>query len=285
MSRKLLSRHLGGGTIVALVALLVWIGAAPAAANPLAYVPIGDLEPGSTATGIAIVDVGTGARIGTIPLSVKAFYMALNPAGTRAYVVDENGVDVIDLKTKMVVKTISGVGSGDIAVDPRGTRAYVTNEGTNKLDVIDTTNNTVLTSIPVATQPRAVVVNSAGTRAYTGNTVAPYSISVVNLITDTLATNVFSSKLNRPENLGIDPSGAEVYAANFGTNAGGTTVGVLDTSNNSVGSITVGTTPESVIVNPSGNTAFVADRDSSSLSIIDIASSMVVGTVPLSFEP
>ena len=285
MTRKLLSRRPGHGTIVALVALFVAVGAAPAAANPLAYVPLGGIEPGSSATGVAIVDVGTGARVGTIPLSVKAFFIAINPAGTRAYVVDENGVDVIDLETRAVVTTISGVGGGDIAVDPSGTRAFVTNETTNKLDVIDTASNTVMRSIPVGKQPRAVVMNAAGTRAYTGNTLAPYTISVVNLITDADMSDVSSTNLNRPENLGIDPSGANVYAANFGANAGGTTVGVFDTSSNSVGSVTVGTTPTSVMVNPSGTTAYVANRDSSSLSIIDTASSTNVGTVPLGFEP
>ncbi len=288
MTRKALCCRPGGGIVVALVALFVAVGAAPAtaAANFLAYVPLGDLLPGgSSATGVAIVNVRTGALMGTIPLSVKAFSIAINPTGTRAYVVDENGVAVIDLHTREVVKTISGVSGGDIAVDPTGTRVYVTNETTDQLEVINTANNTVMMSIPVGNQPRAVVVNAAGTRAYTGNTLAPYSISVVNLKSDTDMTDVTSANLNRPENLGIAPNGATVFAANFGTNAGGTTVGLLRPRNNSVGSVTVGTTPTSVAVDPSGTRAYVANRDSSSLSIIDTASSTNVRTVPLAFQP
>jgi YVTN family beta-propeller protein len=285
MTRKVLSRHWGQAIVVALAALFVGVSATPAVANPLAYVPLGDVELGTPATGVAIVDVATGARVGTIPLSVPAFYIAINPAGTRAYVVDEDGVGVINLKTRTVVKTITGVGGGDIAVNPSGTRAYVTDENTDMLDVINTDNNTVMPSIPVGDQPRAVVVNTSGTRAYTGNTIAPYSISVVNLITDVDTSDVTSSNLNRPENLGIDPSGAKVYAANFGASAGGTTVAVLDPSNNGVGSVTVGTTPTSVMVNPSGTRAYVADRDSSSLSIIETVSSTNVGTVSLGFAP
>jgi YVTN family beta-propeller protein len=285
MTRKVLSRRPGHGTLVALAALFAAVGTAPAAANPLAYVPLGNLEPGPSATGVAIVDVGTGARVGTIPLSVEAFSIAINPAGTLAYVVDQNGVDVINLKTRAVVKTIAGVGSGDIAFNPSGTRAYVTNETTDMLDVINTDNNTVMPSIAVGNQPRAVVVNTSGTRAYTGNTIAPYTISVVNLVTGVDTSDVSSTNLDRPENLGIDPSGAKVYAANFGASAGGTTVGVLDAGNDSVGSVTVGTTPTSVMVTPSGARAYVTDRDSSSLSIIDTATSTNVGTVSLSFSP
>jgi YVTN family beta-propeller protein len=271
--------------VIGLVALFAVVGATPAAADPLAYVPLGNIELAHSATGVAIVDVRTGARIGTIPLSVRAYSIAINPKGTRAYVVDDNGVAVINLRTRAVVKTISGVGGGDIAVDPNGTRVYLPNEGTNTLDVVKTANNTVTTSIPVGNQPRAVVVNAAGTRAYTGNTNTPYSISVVNLHTGADMTDITSANLDRPENLGIDPSGTKVYAANFGASAGGTTVAVLDASNHSVGSVTVGTTPTSVVVNPTGTRAYVANRDSSSLSIINTATSMNVATVPLSFQP
>jgi YVTN family beta-propeller protein len=285
MPGTFLSRRSRLGTIVACVVVFVAGGAAPGRANPMAYIPLGGIVPTGSPTGLAIVDVATGARVGTIPLSVAASAIAINPSGTRAYVVDVKGVAVINLKTRAVVKTISDVGAVTVAVDPSGTRAYVTNQSTNTLDVINTGTNTITKSIPVGTQPRGLVVNTAGTRAYTGNTMTPYSISVVSLTTDTDLTDVSSANLNRPENLGIAPSGSAVYAANFGASAGGTTVGVLNPSDNSVRSVPVGTTPTSVMVNPSGSTGYVANRDSDSLSLIDTASSTNVGTVPLSFSP
>ena len=258
------------GLVAAACAALA-LAAAPASANPKAYVALGGFDPGATAKGIAIFDVATGARVGTIALSTKAFSIAMDPTGTRAYVADGNGVEVVRLKTNAVVKTIPAVG-GNVAVDPTGTRVYVTNENTNKLDVIDTGTNVVTKSITVGNQPRAVVANAAGTRAYTGNTLSPYTISVVDLATDTDTGDVSSANLDRPENLGISPNGAKIYAANFGANSGGTTVGVLNAGTNTVGSVAVGSSPSSVMVNPSGTTAYVANRDSMSLSLIDTAS-------------
>ena len=107
MTRKVLSRHWGQAIVVALAALLVAVGAAPAARRPtLAYVPLGDLLPGGLLGngGRDGLNVGTGALVGTIPLSVRAFSIAINPTGTRAYVVDENGVAVINLQTREVVE-------------------------------------------------------------------------------------------------------------------------------------------------------------------------------------
>ena len=270
------------GLVAACCAALA-LAAAPASASPKAYVALGGFDP-SAAKGIAIFDVATGARVRTIALSTSAFSIAIDPTGTRAYVADGNGVEVVKLKTNTVVKTIPAVG-GDVAVDPSGTRVYVTNQNTNKLDVIDTATNVVTKSISVGQQPRAVVANASGTRAYTGNTISPYTISVVDLTTDADKGDVSSANLDRPENLGISPNGAKVYAANFGANSGGTTVGILDAGTNSVGSVPVGKTPSSVMVNPSGTTAYVANRDSSSLSLIATASSTNVGTVPVGFSP
>ena len=51
-----------------------------------------------------------------------------------------------------------------MAVSPDGTRVYVTNRGGNNVTVIDTTNNSVVTTVPVGLEPLGVAVNPAGTR-------------------------------------------------------------------------------------------------------------------------
>ena len=159
----------------------------------------------------------------------------------------------------------------------------MTNETTDQLEVINTANNSVMTSIPVGNQPRAVVVNAAGTRAYTGNTLAPLlRISVVNLKSDTDMTDVTSGQ---PESAGEPWHCSERARGSLprtsAPSADAAAVGILRPRNNSVGSVTVGRTPTSVAVDPSGTRAYVANRDSSSLSIINTASSTNVRTVPL----
>jgi YVTN family beta-propeller protein len=58
-----------------------------------------------------------------------------------------------------------------VAVNPAGTRLYVTNFflEDNTVSVIDTTTNTVLTTVAVGRDPLGVAVNPAGTRVYVAN--------------------------------------------------------------------------------------------------------------------
>src|SRR5262245_2718409 len=50
-----------------------------------------------------------------------------------------------------------------------GTFAYITNSNSNNVSVIDTSTNTVLTTVAVGSYPGGVAVNAAGTRVYVAN--------------------------------------------------------------------------------------------------------------------
>lgn len=255
---------------------------APAHASPLAYVAQGTFHTPS-AHALAVFDVATGAHVRSIDLPSAAIDVAISPDGTRAYVTTATGLSVVNLETNTVVTTVAGASGGDVAVDPSGTRVYLPDD-VNKLTLFDTATNSVTGAVTVGSQPRAVVVNSAGTRAYTGNTLmSPYSISTVDLTNNTSPVETFSGNLNRPENLGILPDGSKVYAANFGQNAGGNTVGIFDPVAATVGSVMVGTTPSAAAANPAGTKVYVVNRDSSTVSVIDVASSSVVNTFPAGF--
>lgn len=272
-------------TLITLCAALAL--ATPASASPIAYVAQGGFDPMPTARGIAVFDVATGAKLTSIDLPTPALDIAIDPTGTRAYVTTGAGLAVVNLDTNAVLTTIPGASGSDVAVDPSGARVYVA-DGVDKITVVDTATNTVTgTGITVGKQPRAVVVNPAGTLAYTGNTrMSPYSISIVDLTTNTQTSELFSGNLNRPENLGILPDGTKVYAANFGQSAGGTTVGILATPpSNNVNSANVGMSPLSVMANPSGTRIYVANRDSKSLSVLDGPMGIPQITYSFDFSP
>ena len=67
-----------------------------------------------------------------------------------------------------------------MAVNPAGTAAYVTNYGGNSVSVINLATNLVTATIPVGSNPRGVVVNPAGTLAYVTNQ-GGASVSVIYL--------------------------------------------------------------------------------------------------------
>lgn len=281
--------RVGSGPLRLLLTITLLCGAlalAPSAsAGPTAYVAQGGSDPGSTAHALAVFDVATGAKLTSIDLPSPATDVAIDPTGTRAYVTTSSGLAVVDLDTNSVVTTIADASGADVAVDPSGKRVYVVDD-VNKIKVVDTATNTVSgTGITVGKQPRAVVVNAAGTKAYTGNTLAgSYSISIVDLATDLQTSELTSSNLNRPENLGIVPDGTKVYAANFGASAGGTTVAVLDTATNNFSPVMVGTTPTAASPNPSGTRMYIVNRDSMSLTVLDGPTGVPVVTFPLGFS-
>ncbi|MFD5430273.1 YncE family protein, partial [Streptomyces sp. NPDC127084] len=66
-----------------------------------------------------------------------------------------------------------------------GTYTYVTNFSSNNVSVIDTTNNTVLTTIPVGTQPFGVAISPDGARAYVTNLDSD-NVSVINTTDNTV---------------------------------------------------------------------------------------------------
>ena len=57
-----------------------------------------------------------------------------------------------------------GNGPWGVAVSPDGTKAYVSNTFSNTTSVINTTDDTVIATVPVGTGPLGVAVSSDGTK-------------------------------------------------------------------------------------------------------------------------
>ncbi|MBU3752162.1 MAG: hypothetical protein FGM52_17250 [Mycobacterium sp.] len=92
---------------------------------------------------VSVIDTGligtsTNPVIAQIQVGGDPVSLALNPAGTRAYVAraSANAVSVIDTATNAVIATVP-VGQDPGAVVATATRAYVTNVGSGTVSVID----------------------------------------------------------------------------------------------------------------------------------------------------
>ena len=86
--------------------------------------------------------IGNPIAVGTWPAGV-----AVNPAGTRAYVANVGSatVSVIRTDTNTVVETPSPWAfSEGVAFNSSGTRAYVTNMDSDTVSVINTATNAVI---------------------------------------------------------------------------------------------------------------------------------------------
>ena len=268
--------------IFALVACLgALVGTADA--GPKAYITN---YRGST---VSVVDTASNAVIATVPVDGLPVGVAVNPAGTRAYVASSlpyNNLycrlSVIDTASNSVVAIVPfGLKAYGIAVNSAGTRVYVTDMGqnVNTVAVLDTSTNAVVANVPVGFFPIAVAVDPVTGRALVVNN-SGNSVSVIdgttNAVVNTLGVGSY------PVGIAIDGAGLRAYVTNQGDN----TVSVISLATlTTVATIGVGSYPIGVAVSPDGRYAYVTNQLSNSVSVIDTSSKAVVATIAVGFSP
>jgi YVTN family beta-propeller protein len=146
------------------------------------------------------------------------FSIAIDPAGTYAYVANEGGtVTKINLSTFATVGSALAVGSNphSIAIDPTGTYAYVANYGASTVTKINlSTFLTVGSALAVGSSPFGIAIDPTGTYAYTANE-GGNSVTKINLSTFATVGSALAVGSN-PYSIAIDPTGTYAYVANYG---------------------------------------------------------------------
>ena len=163
---------------------------------------------------MSVVNAATNAFITDIvDPSIDAPQGAVvTPDGSKLYVTNAFGgaIVVIDTATNAVLTTIPGFDSGrGVDVHPSGSLVYVARDFAG-VNVIDTTTDTIVTSIPFSF-PTAVRVHPDGTRLY----IAGYgSLAMV----DTTTYAVLESVPTPSNHFGLDinPAGTKVYVTTLG---------------------------------------------------------------------
>ena len=95
-----------------------------------------------------------------------------------------------------------------------------------QLSVIDTTNNTVIATVPVGTKPWEVAVSPDGKKAYVANFFSN-TTSVIDTTNNTVTATVPVGTY--PSGIAVSPDGTKVYVVNVDG-----TVSVIDTTNTTV---------------------------------------------------
>ena len=140
--------------------------------------------------------------------------------------------------------------------------AYISDPQTATVTVIDTSTNTVVTTIPVGGYPVGVAVHPNGTRVYVANANSN-AISVIDTSANAVITTVSAGQ--GPSGVAVHPAGTRVYV----TNQSSSNVSDIDTSTKSViATVAVGFAPTGVAVHPDGSRVYVADQ-SNVVSVIN----------------
>jgi YVTN family beta-propeller protein len=116
------------------------------------------------------VQSDSNRKLAEIPVESEPNSVAVNPAGTRAYVANTVSCTVtviiaITRNSANVARTLTTIDVGTepygLALTPNGRKLYVTNARSNSVSVIDTKPNQVIRSIEnVGIEPRVIAITN-----------------------------------------------------------------------------------------------------------------------------
>lgn len=163
--------------------------------------------------------------------------------------------------------------------------AYVPNELSNTVSVINTTTNTVISTVPVGNNPCGVTINHDGTKVYVTNfgndNARGNTFTIINTDTDEVITKlVYSGEGIKPFGVAITPD-ETLYIASYGTDK----VYAINLTADYSTPINVGSKPLGVAITSNGKWVYVANRGSNSVSVINTITNNVTATVPVGSEP
>jgi DNA-binding beta-propeller fold protein YncE len=185
--------------------------------------------------------------------------------------VPDNRVSVIDLRSGKVVQTLeAGAGAAGLSVNPAGTLALVANRNAGTVTVMEIAGGKVSVAGTVTLGPATIGVSHV---AFTPDGKSAlvtrdgdFFVSVLKIDGSKveLAKRDMTAGI-RPYGLVIAPHGRTAFTANIGRGAGDSdTVSIIDLSREPfrvVDTVTVGPTPEGLMISPDGNWLAVVIHD------------------------
>jgi YVTN family beta-propeller protein len=116
--------------------------------------------------GVDLLNTATNRYVTTIRYSGESQYygIAINPAGTKAYVTELTGVSIIDIGTHRITAPLTvGDSPMGIAITPDGTKVYVANYDAGTVSVLETATNRVINTVSVGGRPEKIAIGGRRT--------------------------------------------------------------------------------------------------------------------------
>jgi len=228
------------------------------------YVSLFNVSPGQ----LGVFDRNTHTILDYIPVGSTPYGLA--SYDNRIYVTNNvqwaNGdpatVTVVDANTGTVTATIPvGINPRYISIDPFTGKAFVTNATSQSVSVINTSTNSVITTLPMPYPPDGVAI--LGDRAYI-TTVWDYPNGTVEVIDIANNTVINSIPVERTTG-GIAALPGHVFVTNYFSN----TVSVIDSLTNAVvQTLAAGQEPNGITADPLTNTIYYVSSAEKKIKII-----------------
>jgi YVTN family beta-propeller protein len=228
--------------------------------------------------GVAVIDTASDTVVDTITGVGFPSTLTFSPDGTKAYLYDgdQKVIFVVSTATRAVTGTIqleAGSEVNDMVVSPNGAVLYAVNSAYDRVDVINTATNTVVTSIPVGDAPAGLDVSPDGTRLYVSNG-NDNTVSVINTATNAVIATLPVGQ--GPRGVTVTPDGSKVYVAG----SDDFTITVINTATNTVAE-TIYTNAGPLVTIEATSTRVYSPSLGGSVVVIDQATNAYLANIPL----
>jgi len=208
---------------------------------------------------ILLVDVDAGEVVGRIETQQEVSHMVvLTPEGGRAFVanIGSGSVTALDLPGRKVLAQIPvGEGTEGIDITPDGLQVWVTSRAADLVTVLDASSLEVLARLPSASFPIRAKVTPDGRHVLVSNARSG----------DVAVFDVATRKEVRRISMSLEA--ADTEGRLFGDRFGRSSV------------------PIGIVVHPGGKRAYVAHAGADAISILDLESWEVIGSLTAGKEP
>ena len=229
---------------------------------------------------VSVINTKTNKVHTTISSVPSPTHIAVSSDGTKLYVsndVASGTVTLVDLSNGNSTQTITGFGSNPygLALTPDGTQLWVANSGGNTIDVVNTRTNAIISSIVVASGPRAVGFTPNGQKAYVS---AGHKVYVIDTASKAVTTTIAVG--NNPLGLAVTPTGNAVYVIDLHASKDSSNCKVIDTATDTItkvihmGSGFPGSQPAML---PNGKYLYYPESETGDVTLISTATNSVVG--------
>lgn len=197
--------------------------------------------------------------------------------GQTAFLIKTDGVDVYDIQSDNIIKSISTSGNpGAVAVSPDNKSVAITATIRNSVKIIDFECNTIASSVTVGTFPSGLNYSPDGSLLYVCNTMSN-NVSVIDVSSKTVINTIAVGR--NPNEVCFNPSGTKAYVSNFYSSS----ISVIDVATSSVEDvISVGVRPWHLEMSVNGSILYCSDASMGLVHVIDLNTNTILTSIPLS---
>ena len=246
------------------------------------------MQPGDDGGKLLIFDVRDPRKpLATLPAGKHPAHVITDREGRRAFVTssEENAITVLDLKRRIVVGKIdTGASPHGLRPGPDGRELYVANVKDDSVSVVDIKTLREVARIPVGKSPVQVGFTPDGRQVYVSLR-DENRVAVIDVATRRLLGKVDVGR--KPIQVYGTADGKAMYVANQGTSeAPDDTVSIIDLASRKViATVTTGSGAHGIVVDDSGQTAFVTNIEAGTVSAIDTTSQRVTASFKVGAGP